>query len=40
MKNVRNRLVKKLEVQEIFATAVCAFGNKDGGFVYLRVRSD
>ena len=31
---------KKLEVQARFATAVCSFGNADGGFVYLGIRSD
>ena len=31
---------KKLEAQMRFATAVCSFGNGDGGFVYLGVRSD
>ena len=31
---------KKLEVQTRFATAVCSFGNVDGGFVYLGIRSD
>lgn len=31
---------KKIEAQRRFATAVCSLGNKDGGFVYLGVRSD
>ncbi len=31
---------KKREVQERFATAVCSFGNKYGGFLYLGVSSD
>ena len=31
---------KKLEAQTRFATAVCSFGNADGGFVYLGIRSD
>ena len=31
---------KKLEAQARFATAVCSFGNVDGGFVYLGIRSD
>ena len=31
---------KKQEVQQRFATAICAFGNKDGGFVYLGVQAD
>ena len=31
---------KKLEVQARFATAICSFGNGDGGFVYLGVKSD
>lgn len=31
---------KKREVQERFVTAICAFGNKNGGFVYLGIKSD
>lgn len=32
---------KKVEVQERFATAICAFGNsRNGGFVYLGIKSD
>ena len=31
---------KKREVQERFVTAICSFGNKNGGFVYLGIRAD